>query len=203
MSNPTQFYAWTQPSPNQDPFDVTFDAMVSAQDTTIRSVELLAPNRLSVVISHYPTTTTCIGFTTALAFTVMSQAPFGRLVSSFSLVRSGAQVLLDLKGYAYLQTGVISLQNNTELFFRAVIQPGSISVPSNKANTVLDSGWLVSPFGTMVHVPLGFTAVTSLGPGNFSIELQAGGIATTGGSVFAMNTNDWLVLTAREGDLIT
>lgn len=206
MANPTQTYKWVTPSPNDDPWDVKIGALWDSQDTTVHSVELLAPNRVSVVISLYPTAITCYGAQATIpAWIVMSQAAFGRLVGSFSLVRSGAQVMftLGLTGFAQTANLVASFTNVGPFFFRGVVQPGSISIPSNAANFTADSAWQFTPSFTQTRVNLTFQSVTSLGPGNYSVELQHRGVATATSSIWVMGTPDWLVLTAREGDLIT
>lgn len=204
MSSPTQFYKITQPAPNSDPWDVAFDSMISAFDTAIHSVELVVADRVSLVISHYPTATTCIGWQVAApAWTVMSQAAFGRLVGSFSLQRSGAQVMLNLGLTGYVSiTSQQAFITGPLAFFRGVIQPGSISVPSGRTNFTTESAWKFCSNVGFVHQNLNFQTVCSLGPGNFSIELQHRGASTSTGSVFAMDFNDWLVLTAREGNAI-
>lgn len=195
MANPTQNYGWTFPTENQDPWQSAFDTFASAIDTSIRSVENLAPTRVMLCMSIYPTATVAISGATTLpaAWTVFSVAPFGRAVSSFSLVGSGCQLAAELRGTYYLESAVASFSQSAATYFRLVVNPGSISFTT-------DSGWKNFSNLSLTHLPINFHHVGSLAAGNYSVELQVRMLSFANtGSRFTMDSNDWLSLRLING----
>lgn len=202
MGNPTGIYGWTFPVEGQDPFYQAFDDFASGVDVTVSSVERVTGTRHTLVLSNAPSGVLSVSSATAVLlpagdyFTVMSQAPLGRHVGSFSLVRSGAQARLELttqgrcNGNGTVQTG------GGTVAFRCIITGNgmtSLAVPQNSLF------WSFTPGVTEVRQHLGWTATVSLGPGAYSCELQCNAQSFTGaGSEWRITTLERTALTVLE-----
>jgi hypothetical protein len=200
MPSPTQHYGWTIPAENADPWYQPFDDLVTAIDNTVSSLQQVAVPRVTTVVSLYPSGTLNVSSAQALAFgshgnwVVCSVAGMGRVVGSFSLVASGAQVAMHLTGTGFF-AGVYG-GGSGKLRWRCVLTNdvgvNSIVIPSNSA-------WSTFYNTIQAHQTIAYQAVASLGPGNYSCELQAGIVGVCAAtSVFNLNNDDHLVLTALE-----
>lgn len=209
MSNPTANYSWSYPTENTDPWFSAFDTFAAAIDTSVKSVERFAnvmsvqigslsaivPTRCSVVLSVYPTAAlTLVGTTTITdaAFQPLSVAPQGRCVASFSILGSGGQLHAQLMTMMFLQGASQGFTTVPEVHFRLVVQPGSLNIIGNSA-------WKFAGNMSLVRQHLGFVAVSSLGPGTYSTELQVRAFtAVNQASAYGWNTADWVTLTLAE-----
>jgi hypothetical protein len=189
MADPTANYSWDLPNENLDPWYTAFDTMVSAIDTSVRSVETFAVgiNRGTLVLSlHVGASLTLNGSTTLPSpqdSHIFSANPFGRAVGSFAIVASGtnAWVTLDMR-YKSL--------NSLTTYWRTVINPGSLVCPSN-------SHWVARMDQVQINESITFRAVQSLGQGNYNLELQVRAFAATG-SAFSFDTDGWVFCTVTE-----
>ena len=167
---PTSHYGWTLPTEGQDPWYSTMDTLFNAIDTSVHSVQTGMVTHMTMVISAYPNPALFIPNVANVGaggtWLVLSAAPYGRFVGSFSLVTSGAQAAFDLRITGDFSTFIASLQ---ETRFRLFVSNGvnSFVVPS-------DSAWIsVITFSGLSWVLPPFTSIVSLGPGKFSCEVQA------------------------------
>ena len=205
MANPTQYYSWSYPTQNQDPWFTTFDTFASAIDAAVHSVDVRAssleaesPGRMTLVLSHFANNN-AMGISSATAtigspilWTILSSAPTGRLSGAFTVVASGAQVLTSLTGYIYSEaTGAITA--NTILhFFRVIVNPGSLVIGGNSAFVAVHN--IVGVFQ-----PFHFQSVDSFAPNAYTTELQARVNANGAASRMICNGNGWITLTTNEG----
>lgn len=205
MPNPTTYWAWPLPSENADPWYDAFQEFAGAIDTTVRSIESGLVPRATVVLSVMPIGSMAINSSTMVSrgadghWAIASVAPYGRFVGSFALVTSGAQANWHLTIAGLNRSaGVPALTDHLIVRFRAVVQRTGVSslvVPNN-------SGWLFIFNPSNVHQQMVFTALTSLGPGNYSAEIQASTTAQVG-STWSMNEYDramLIVTEVRRGD---
>jgi hypothetical protein len=156
---------------------------------------------VALVVSYYPTAQIAVSSATAAAvnssWTVLSGAPFGRLVSSFAVVRSGAQVAFDLRVAGFAE-GAGAFGQGVTVHFRPILTGLNVQSFSVFGN----SAWKFPYTTTADQKVLAFQGVASLAPGNYSVELQ-GAILAAGASSsrFLINTNGWLTLLVSEGEL--
>lgn len=177
MSNPTATFSWQYPSENQDPWFSQFDTFASAIDlqvasaqTRVTSLEQAMLPRITQVLSVYPSGTgpTIQGSTTPTAWTIMSAAPYGRFVGSFSVLNSGVVVAFTWYPSMFFGGAGAFMAAAAKVQWRGVVLPGSITVPNSDGS----QGWNWPATTNGNHLPQAFFGVTSLGPGNFSIEMQ-------------------------------
>lgn len=201
---PTQNYLWNIPAANLDPWYDAHVDMVNAIDASVSSVALVSRPRTTAVLSFFPSSLLAIHSATGASYgadgywTVCSAAPYGRLVGSFSLVGSGAYPLFQLMGTGFVQ-GTYG-NGPSRARFRLVVQRTGVSslvIPSN-------SGWYTFRNTYADHSAFAMQAVASLGPGNYSAELQAHVTNLTGtGSHYGINNDDYLMLTMIEASRAT
>lgn len=164
-------FLWPIPAAAVEPWYDPFVDLIQAIDTTVSSVELVSRPRTTLVYSLYPAAL-AVASSTGISqgadgvWTVLSSVPHGRAVSSFQLVGSGAQAVFNMNAHGYFEgafgAGFGVLQT------RMVIQrtgATSISYPNNSA-------WFMTYNATGTHQAFSWQGVASLGPGNYSAELQ-------------------------------
>lgn len=183
MSTPTHNWGWTFPDEHEDPYYDSLRAFARQADLTVHSLSQNLLPRQTIVLSAYPSLSAELHVTSASdingggvgdgRWTVMSCAPFGRFVGSFSV--SGAAgisaVALTLHAGCRIDGGSGFGQNELgSLRVRGVIRGAtvsSIAVPSNSA-------WLIRcDLSYQIRNQTFMTVVQSLAPGAYSIELQA------------------------------
>lgn len=174
MSNPTDRYGLSFPAENVDPWYSGYADFNQQVDTTISSVEQLSRvlNRTTCVISCYLT----VGVTwpasstlpAAANSTVLSAAPLGRFTGSITVPASGMNVKFELNmpvtayGNAATFTGTPC---NIAQYFRLV--------DAASRNMTTDSAWHLRHSAVLLEGPPAvFLAVTSLGAGTYTVELQ-------------------------------
>src|SRR5262249_24957809 len=144
MPNPTTAWNWTLPYENQDPWYPAIASTFDQIDATVGSVQqiALAPRTTSLFSYFFATGVMLINSTTMVPmgadgnWTVLSAAPFGRFVNSFTLIASGAQACFQflVGGTATNATRVADLAGGLTLRFRLVVTAptaNSLVVPSN------------------------------------------------------------------------
>jgi hypothetical protein len=208
---PSQTWSWHPPIAGQQPWAQAFQTFVDEVDLSVASAYNHLANRVTsaeaangkttLVLSVYPSATlTITGSSGTIAgWTVMSVSPFGRMNGSFSVTQSGTNVLFNLGLQGFLGGAAPAVAGTTNtLYFRGVIQSGSISIPSGAISTTNESGWRHAE--QLVASPTRFNsvAVVSLGIGAYTVEMQMRHRPTTGTSEFQMGTNQWLLLTATQ-----
>jgi len=130
-------------------------------------------------------------------WTICSVAPYGRYVGSFSLVSSGAQATFDLRvsGFCRAAVATWTATNNT-IHFRLITQrtgASSLTFPNNSA-------WVSEvSLGAAHLISQPFMTTHSLGPGDYSVELQMQfDLTISASSDYTMDQNDYLVLSVLE-----
>lgn len=198
MPNPTQVYSWTIPAEGANPWYTGLEQLFNDIDTSVGSIENLAGTRSTLVYSVFPSDLMIVTSDNMLdmggdgGWVVMSVAPFGRVVSSFALVGSGANVRFDAHEQGYADTSP-ALTLAFTLFWRCVVTGNGVSslvVPSNSA-------WLAR-FLTIDRMQRSFTAQVSLGPGNYSVELQGSLNGFAASSRYVIGAADYFVMHALE-----
>ncbi len=193
-------YAFPIPAELADPWYDQFVDLMNAVDTTVASVEAVGRPRVTLVYSFYPaafTVSSATGVSQGAdgVWTVASAAPFGRVVSSFQLVGSGAQAVFDVTGRGYFEGSFGG--GNGAIYTRLIVRRTGVTslvVPSNSA-------WVA--FYNAIGSDQGFSwqAVASLGPGLYSAELQMRAMQVSATSRFIMGPGDSLVATVMEASL--
>lgn len=206
----TQWWGWTFPDEHDDPYFDKLNAFARGVDTTVYSLSQNLLPRQTLVLSAYPSLSAELPVTSASdvngggtgdgRWTVLSCAPFGRFVGSFSV--SGAAgisaVALTLHAGCRIDGGSGFGQNELgSLRVRGVIRGttvSSIRVPS-------DSAWLIRcDLSYQIRNQTFVTVVQSLAPGAYSIELQARTRDRIGtGSTIALNVFTPWTLVAVDG----
>ena len=179
MSNPTAYFQWTQPTENQEPWAAAFDGLITAIDLTVHSIQQQPlPPYATVVISAaaLPGIFFWPPATAAPAWSPLSWSGYGRLVGSFTIHNSGAQALIRASiGNTFLYYPLsLFLDGGVTVYFRAVVNPGSVWMES-------DSAWFV--FARVANMNYDFQGVTvpALVPGAYSLELQIKSTIVPGG----------------------
>lgn len=214
MAWPTATQSWHPPIAGQQPYASAAATFFDEIDLTVNSIYNHLANRVTsaeaangkttIVLSVYPSATATITGTTGIIgpWTVMSTAPFGRLVGNFSVTGSGTNVLFNLATQYGIEGAGQAFTTNgfNRVYYRGVIQAGSISIPSGAINTTNESGWRTSDSMVAVQLRLNTMAVVSLGIGAFTVEMQSrcSFNSTNGSSRWQMATGDWLLLTATQ-----
>ena len=166
MASPTANYSWTLPADGQDPWYTTFDTLMSAIDVSVRSVQNLASTRAYLVVSATPAASfTMAGSSTVANWTTLSMAAYGACVGSFAIYGQGAYARIDIDTTRYLVGSATIVPPGALVQYRAVVNPGSI--------TVAESHWLQLLQAGVDHRHYYSSAVTSLGVGNFSATFQS------------------------------
>lgn len=203
MPSPTLHYGWVLPSEFADPWYVALDDMVTQMDVAVHSVEVVSRPRATTVISLAPATNMPVSSATAAAtggtWTVLSCSPYGRWVGSFSLVGSGAHVALSLRSSAFLQ-GTAGFASATAGALR--LRGIAARTGASSVNVTGNSAWSFAFTDIFNRHSLAFETVASLGPGNYTLELQ-GRVAdnTAATSVAIFGTGDPTTLVAYEVSL--
>ena len=181
MANPTARWNWSFPTEGQDPWYTPFDTFATAIDLTVYSttaaLSLSAnsyyqqplPPRYTAVISTYMADFLSFQGTTNAepAWFILSAAPYGAFVGSFSVANSGGMALLGLTGeLVALKSSYIANNSPADnvVTFRACIQPGSITNPG--------SAWRVLLQNELFNERLNASQTFSPGAGNYSVQLQ-------------------------------
>jgi hypothetical protein len=189
MPTPTQFYRWTLPVEGQDPWFETINTAFITIDASVSSAAQVAIPKRTMVISSYPTADLEVTSANVVNqgatdgyWAIFSSAPFGRCVGSFHLVGSGAQALFDLRIQGAAMVNASGQGNNT-IGFRLVLQSSSLIVPGN-------SQWSFRfNYSGLQQNLQAFIGTRSLGPGNFSVEIQGGHLLFASGSYFVVPAN--------------
>lgn len=183
MSNPTANFGWTHPTRDiaEDSWTVYGQAWDQV-DISVNSVAAEVTRRLDAgddqMVQHetilFPVALTndrLVLINTGSAWVVCSLSTYGRLVGSFTLVSSGAHAFIEWSTYAYTNPGG-PFGNGTSVEFRAVVKKtgvNTIALP-----TAANAGWKSYFNFHNVRMPMPtFTEIASLGPGTYSLELQA------------------------------
>lgn len=198
MPNPTGNYGWTFPAENADPWYDDHITGLQAIDTTVASLQRIAVPRVTTVLSLYPVGAMVVSSAQGLTFAdgnwvVCSVSGMGRCVGSFALVASGAQAHMQVTGTGFF-AGTFG-NGAGKVRWRCVVQGTGVSslvVPSNSA-------WITFYNTMQAHQTFAYQTVASLGPGLYSLELQAGILGVCAAtSVFTLNNDDSLTLIVHE-----
>lgn len=209
MANPTTVFGFSFPLEGADPWYTGFDTFASQIDTAISSLQTRVfsiqntrtPRHSIVISSDISSAASYVGTTAATggAWLVMSQFPYGRYVGSFSIIGSGAVARFDITQAGQADAGGTAAFGRTLRFReRLIINPGSLTVPSS-AGDMWQFQFDYSDARAQTH----FTAMTSLGVGNFSVEAQVQVKGLASASFYNMSSQDRFMLTMTEGYRVT
>lgn len=174
MADPSPTYGWQLPTQGQDPWITPVNSIFQAVDEAVGSIQQEA---------HAPFLTTVVSFIAEEAgyilpncddgttsFQVMSAAPLGVFIGSFTVTRANRLALFDIRLTMVASGFYAASQPARDLAIRLVVNPGSISVPDTSTGFMWRHGH--GMFTDAPHWSATVWGITSLGPGNYSVGVD-------------------------------
>jgi hypothetical protein len=193
MATPTAYFGWELPAQSVGSWSTAVDSIFRAVDEAVSSVEQFRHQlRYTLALSFYPSATFSMYHSyDDRSFTVISAAPYGAAIGSFSTAFSGTNVMIDLR---MTITPSLSTSQSAHQYLRAVINPGSILVPETGSGWV----WGSANFFMRSQRFIGFWGVASLGPGDYSVGVDQLTLGVSSVAFVMEAWGGWITLGAFE-----
>jgi hypothetical protein len=168
MSRITSQFSWSIPDRGISSWYEPFVSLIQEIDLSVSSVQRAnAVPFMTLVLSAYPTDVLIHSGAEPSSFSVISCAPVGAFVGSFTMRNTPRWAWFDVRGVLGNSVSqVLPPQSpvRAALQMRVVVNPGSVDLGG------ADSSWILQQMGEAE--PVHFVGATSLAAGPHSAELQ-------------------------------